>query len=967
GYIPSSIYQLNQLELLRLSNNRFSGNLSSSLSNLTQLQILEMDHNELSGPLPELTPFPYLLNMNFRNNRFSGPLPASFISHPSLRSLILSYNYLSGPLPPFYGSKSLQLLSLDHNNFSSIIPSEYLSDLTSIQVIDISYNNFTGPIPDIFAVAGCLQKVVMSHNSFLNHLPGNMQLYGGLTYLDLSYNLLTGKLDGHIELIPQLEYVDLSYNGLSGRIPPEIGQLTNLKTLKISHNQFEGYIPSSVASLTLLTSLDISNNNFFGNLSMTLGQLSLLTSFDISNNLLQFDDLKVITSWTSLQYCNLSYNHMSGRIPREIIELNQIIDVTSENIDDLTRLISLSVAGNRLTGEIPMSFYQARALQTIDLSDNDFSGVFHPLSSAPTFLNISNNDFSGNTVFVSTLTTVHTLDISHNRFNGSIQIGDLARLVSIDMSHNQLSGWLLPPNSPILESIDVSSNHFNGSVPSFIQCPKLTRVDLHDNAFTDGSVARMPSLTYCDMSMNEFVCPLSSPLRDRCGATCQTNDTMDAEVFVRMRIEGNLAEFDKNNFLSTVANVTESSIDRFEIMALSSGSVIIDMAIKPADPNNIDQLQQGTSQRLLYRLTNTPPPVWSDHSIQLLDFSDVPPQIASRSIGGGSIAGIVIGVSCVIVLIVSAVVYYQYRKRKERIREDIELQNHIGRLMLDGVTIEEKIGAGNFGEVWRGKLDDGTVVALKGLKRQDEDTKWMDEIILVQKLNHPNIVRMFGVSQRDDILYMVLEYVENGSLLSFMVRPDKADVLTVDKLMEMVLDVVKGMMYLGKKGIIHRDLAARNLLIDAGYNVKISDFGMSREVDMYQLKSKMLPYRWTAPEVLKQQAATAQSDVWSFGVVCWEIFTKGTLPFSHMSNKEVIENTLKGGKLDQPPLAPQKLFDIMDDCWKMEPEDRPTFRTIRQRLIDSFPHLEDDKRGSVMFEEGENINTEQKDRVMRSK
>ncbi|PRP83930.1 fer (fps/fes related) tyrosine kinase (phosphoprotein NCP94) [Planoprotostelium fungivorum] len=156
----------------------------------------------------------------------------------------------------------------------------------------------------------------------------------------------------------------------------------------------------------------------------------------------------------------------------------------------------------------------------------------------------------------------------------------------------------------------------------------------------------------------------------------------------------------------------------------------------------------------------------------------------------------------------------------------------------------------------------------------------------------------------------------------------KGEELTEVELVTMVFDVVKGMVYLQTKNVIHRDIAARNMLLDTTRRVKISDFGLSRESD-----SKQIPYKWTAPEVIRKGTSTMQSDVWSFGVCAWEIFSFGELPYNMMDNRQAVKHVENGKRMDKPARCPEEVWKIILSCWSYEPESRPTFVSIRKQIL----------------------------------
>jgi serine/threonine protein kinase len=178
-----------------------------------------------------------------------------------------------------------------------------------------------------------------------------------------------------------------------------------------------------------------------------------------------------------------------------------------------------------------------------------------------------------------------------------------------------------------------------------------------------------------------------------------------------------------------------------------------------------------------------------------------------------------------------------------------------------------------------------------------------------------------------------MEYLSKGSLDKVLII--EKDLLKIEDLITFSKHTAAGMQYLEENKIVHRDLALRNLLVAPGTNekyiIKISDFGLSRimEKDYYKTDDITMPIRWSAPEVLEKGIFTLKSDVWSFGIVLWEIFTFGKLPyFEYKKNLEVIEKILSGYKLEKPENCPNVIYELMLQCWNKNYEERPTFKKV---------------------------------------
>jgi len=201
--------------------------------------------------------------------------------------------------------------------------------------------------------------------------------------------------------------------------------------------------------------------------------------------------------------------------------------------------------------------------------------------------------------------------------------------------------------------------------------------------------------------------------------------------------------------------------------------------------------------------------------------------------------------------------------------------------------------------------------------------------------------------------YIVTEFLAKGSLLSLL-KVEK-DNLTLKEKMQLATGAATGMAYLEHERVIHRDLAARNILVEKKndkYIAKVADFGMSRVTDQgaYVSSDWKLPIKWTAPEVLRREAATSRSDVWSFGVLMWEIWEGGAEPYGWASNKEVYDDVLEGNILKPSKKMPQLIKDLMRKCLSTEAEERPTFQQIveyfkahRKEILASAPTTDSPK------------------------
>uniref|UniRef100_A0A8C2G328 Ephrin type-A receptor 7 n=1 Tax=Cyprinus carpio TaxID=7962 RepID=A0A8C2G328_CYPCA len=289
------------------------------------------------------------------------------------------------------------------------------------------------------------------------------------------------------------------------------------------------------------------------------------------------------------------------------------------------------------------------------------------------------------------------------------------------------------------------------------------------------------------------------------------------------------------------------------------------------------------------------------------------------------------------------------------------------------IRIERVIGAGEFGEVCSGWLripgKKEIPVAIKTLKggyteRQRRD--FLRESSIMGQFDNPNIIRLEGVVTKSRPVMIVVEYMENGSLDSFLRVQElnssliwhstpgiphkqhlsrKSTLLfanrsikhdgqfTVIQLVGMLRGIASGMMYLSDIGYVHRDLAARNILVDDNLVCKVSDFGLSRVLEddpeaAYTTTGGKIPIRWTAPEAIAYRKFSSASDAWSYGIVMWEVMSYGERPYWEMSNQDVILSIEEGYRLPAPMGCPVALHQLMLLCWQKERSRRPQFNDV---------------------------------------
>ncbi|KHJ87438.1 protein tyrosine kinase, partial [Oesophagostomum dentatum] len=290
-------------------------------------------------------------------------------------------------------------------------------------------------------------------------------------------------------------------------------------------------------------------------------------------------------------------------------------------------------------------------------------------------------------------------------------------------------------------------------------------------------------------------------------------------------------------------------------------------------------------------------------------------------------------------------------------RSSLSSSDYSGQLIpfidLGTIQIHEKIGKqqssllylkGAFGEVYCGSWEKTgeRSVAIKTIEA-DEDVE--KEAVVLSRLEHPNIVRLYGMTRDGPRLLLVFERMNLGDLRSYLRAraPTTSSYAQFPPALvesELRLIIVSGLCYLSTQQIVHRDLAARNCLVSGESDlrcclpskrppitVKISDFGMSRrlygQADYYRMQNHcLLPVRWLPPEAINDHRFSTSSDVWALGVTMWEVFSYGELPFAELNNFEMVSYAMAGMRPPKPKSCPAPMYELMQRCWAADPEDR---------------------------------------------
>ena len=261
----------------------------------------------------------------------------------------------------------------------------------------------------------------------------------------------------------------------------------------------------------------------------------------------------------------------------------------------------------------------------------------------------------------------------------------------------------------------------------------------------------------------------------------------------------------------------------------------------------------------------------------------------------------------------------------------------------ESVNLVKKIDTGKYCELWEGVWNN-TSVAVKTTKPDStEAERLITEMKILKQLSHPNMIGLHAVCSEEEPIYIITELTKYSNLLWYLRGEGRS--MELPQLIDMMAQIAAGMAYLGEHNYVHQDLAARNVMLAEGFVCKLADFTLAQAITagIYEPHSGVkLAIKWTAPEVLLYNYYTVKSDVWSFGVLMYELITRGRLPYPGMTNPQVVQAVKTGYRMPAPKVCPEQVYKVMRECWKDDAARRPTFEVLQGRLkqLSTDEHLE---------------------------
>ncbi|KAJ0966685.1 hypothetical protein J5N97_023602 [Dioscorea zingiberensis] len=474
----SSLSSLQYLDMNGVNLAKVSSDWFHSVSMLPVLSVLILPNCQLhwlpSSPL-YLNLTNSLTSIDLSNNQINSTFPLWILNCSNLVHLDLWFNHFHGVIPEAIGNmKALEVLQLGHNDFVSPMPKS-IGDLCNLHTLDISYNNFSGeastPLADVFSgcVSGSIETLNLRSCELRDELSGWLHMLKRIITLDLSRNSFYGPVPASLGTLSTLTTLHLTYNGLNGTLPESIGQLSELRVLDVAFNSLTGIISDAhLVNLSMLDALDISYNSLTVRISKNWDPPFLLQSIVLASCHLEGKFPEWI--WTQKDYSmlDLSNTGIEGNLPDWFWDLSYSITI-------------LDLSENHITGTIPVSLKFVK-VGIMNLRSNKFEGPLPPLPSSPSYIDMSDNSFSGDLVpiFSQPISTLKLIYLSYNLLNGilPVSICKFQPLQIFDISSNFLSGELPAclGNLSSLEAFNLENNSLTGEIPGSIGSLSLIQV-----------------------------------------------------------------------------------------------------------------------------------------------------------------------------------------------------------------------------------------------------------------------------------------------------------------------------------------------------------------------------------------------------------------------------------------------------------------------------------------------------------